>query len=82
MRSLPIIVRNSRESPTVAEACPGGDPARVSRPTVYDIVAAGHLDVVTVGTGKRPGIRIPEDSLAAYIAARRIRARNPLRPAA
>ena len=49
-----------------------------SRPTVYDIVAAGHLDIVPVGTGKRPGIRIPEESLARYIAARRVRARKPL----
>ncbi|MER6531199.1 helix-turn-helix domain-containing protein [Streptomyces sp. NPDC001508] len=54
----------------------------VSRPTVYDIVAAGHLDVVTVGTGTRPGIRIPEESLARYIEARRVRARKPLRAAA
>jgi excisionase family DNA binding protein len=54
---------------------------QVSRPTVYDIVAAGHLDVVPVGTGSRPGIRIPEDSLAKYIAARRIPAWKPLRSA-
>lgn len=54
----------------------------VARTTVYDIVAAGHLDVVPVGTGSRPGIRIPEDSLAQYIAARRVQARKPLRSAA
>lgn len=49
-----------------------------ARTTVYDIVAAGHLDTVSVGTGKRPGVRIPEDSLAQYIAARRTKARKPL----
>lgn len=53
----------------------------VARPTVYDIVAAGHLDVVSVGTGSRPGIRIPEESLTAYIAARRVTARKPPRAA-
>jgi excisionase family DNA binding protein len=51
----------------------------VARSTVYDIVSAGHLDVVPVGTGARPCIRIPEDSLAAYIAARRVPARLPKR---
>lgn len=49
--------------PQVAEAL--GD---VSRKTVYRLLYAGELDRVDIGTGSRPRPRVPEASLADYIA--------------
>lgn len=39
-----------------------------SRTTVYRLIYAGELDRVDIGTGSRPRPRVPESSLADYIA--------------
>lgn len=38
-----------------------------SRASVYRLVYAGELDTVDTGTGTRPRIRIPAESVEAYI---------------
>lgn len=48
---------------------------RVKPRTAYDIVASGAIDVVDVGTGKRPSFRISEEALAEYLKARKVKGR-------
>lgn len=47
-----------------------------SRWHVYDLIARGELDVVDISTGRRACSRVPDDSLAAYITARRRNAKR------
>jgi len=49
---------------------------RRSRRAAYDLVAARAVDVVDVGTGKRPSYRITEEALAKFLKAREIRGRS------
>jgi hypothetical protein len=44
--------------------------------TAYDLVRARAVDVVDVGTGKRPAYRITEIALEKFIKAREIRGRR------
>ena len=39
----------------------------VSRTSVYDLIAAGRLERVDIGTGKQPRVRIKESVLAEFI---------------
>lgn len=39
----------------------------ISRTSVYDLIAAGQLRVVDVGTGRSPRTRVRDDDLQAFI---------------
>jgi hypothetical protein len=43
----------------------------ISRASAYRIVAAGQVDLVNVGTGRAPRIRITEEALQRYLAGRK-----------
>jgi hypothetical protein len=49
---------------------------RRSRRTAYDLVAARAIDVVDLGTGKRPSYGITEEALAKFLKSREIKARG------
>ena len=49
---------------------------RRSRRAAYDLVAARAVEVVDIGTGKRPSYRITEEALAKFLKSREIKGRR------
>jgi hypothetical protein len=48
----------------------------VPRSTAYDIVKAGHVDVVNIGSKRRPRLRISEAAYQRYIRSREHKGRR------
>lgn len=49
------------------------EPLRLSRPTVYRLIAAGELPAIRVGGGHKGSLRVTRDELGTYLEERKTR---------